>query len=87
MSSPNARGSMRKRGRGGDGHLFWAVLLVGVGLNSSGDPGMGSSCCELVLQKVVRLLVGLSWGGGGGGSAKREASPSVEREVEKCSRR
>ena len=76
MSSPNARGSMRKRGRGGDGHLFWAVLLVGVGLNSSGDPGMGSSCCELVLQKVVRLLVGLSWGGGGG---ERKARGVAER--------
>ena len=49
----------------GDGHLFWTVLLVGVGLNSSGDPHRGSSCWELVLWKVVRLLVGLSWGGGG----------------------
>ena len=50
-------------GGGGDGHLFRAVLLVGVGLNSSGDAGMGSSCCKLVLQKEVGLLVGLSWGG------------------------
>ena len=24
---------------GGDGHLFWIMLLVGVGLKSSGDPG------------------------------------------------
>ena len=48
--------------RGGDGHLFW---LVGVGLNSSGDPGRGSSCWGLVLLKEVGLLVGLSGGGGG----------------------
>ena len=38
---------------GGDGHLFWIMVLVGVGLDSSGD-----SCWELV-------LVGLDWGGGG----------------------
>ena len=36
MLSPNAWGSVRERG--GDGHLFWIMLLVGVGLNSSGDP-------------------------------------------------
>ena len=52
-------------GGGGDGHLFWIVLLVWVGLNSSGDPGRGSSCWGSVLRKEVRLLVGLSgWGGG-----------------------
>ena len=37
--------------------MFWIVLLVGVGLNSSGDSG-NSSCWELVLV----LVVGLSWG-------------------------
>ena len=47
-------------GGGGDGHLFWIVLLVGVGLNSSGDTGRDSSCWELVLQG---LLVGLGGGG------------------------
>ena len=42
MSSPNAWGSLREKGGGGcDGHLFRDVLLVGVGLNSSGDAGMG----------------------------------------------
>ena len=35
------------------------MLLVGVGLNSSGDPGRDSSCWELVLW---RLLVGLGRG-------------------------
>ena len=35
------RGDRRGRG-GGDGHLIWIVLLVGVGLNSSGDPGNSS---------------------------------------------
>ena len=44
---------------GGDGHLFWIMLLVGVGLNSSGDTGRDSSCWELVLW---RLLVGLGRG-------------------------
>ena len=47
------------------------MLLVGVGLNSSGDPGRDSSCWELVLRKEVRLLLELSWGGevaGSGGS-------------------
>ena len=52
-------------GGGGDGHLFWIVLLMGVGLNSSGDPGRGSSWWGLVLSKEVGLLVGLSGGGGG----------------------
>ena len=32
---------------------------MGVGLNSSGDPGRGSSCWGLVLSKEVGLLVGL----------------------------
>ena len=35
------------------------MLLEGVGLNSSGDPGRDSSCWELVLW---RLLVGLGRG-------------------------
>ena len=48
----------------GDSHLFCIVLLVGVGLNSSGDPSRGSSCWGSVLQKEVRLLVG-RWGRGG----------------------
>ena len=61
----NAWGSLRERG--GDGHLFWIVLLAGVGLNSSGDPGWVSSCWDLVLWKEVGLLVGLSGGGGEGG--------------------
>ena len=39
VPSPDAWGSLRERG--GDGHLFWIVLLAGVGLNSSGDPGLG----------------------------------------------
>ena len=52
-------------GEGGDGHLFWIVLLAGVGLNSSGDPGWVSSCWDLVLWKEVGLLVGLSGGEGG----------------------
>ena len=38
VPSPNAWGSLRERG-GGDDHLFWIVLLVGVGLNSLGDLG------------------------------------------------
>ena len=42
-----------------DGHLFWIVLLVVVGLNSSGHPDRGSSCWKLVLRKEVRLLMGL----------------------------
>ena len=46
---------------GGDGHLFW--IMLGVGLNSSMDPGRDSSSWGLVLQKEVRLLVGLSGGG------------------------
>ena len=37
------------------------MLLVGVGLKSSGDPGRNFSCWELVLQG---LLVGLGGGGG-----------------------
>ena len=37
------------------------MLLVGVGLNSSGDPGRGSSCWGLVLLREVELLVGLSF--------------------------
>ena len=62
MPSSNVWGSLRK-GRGGcDGHLFWIVLLAGVGLNSSGDPGRDSSSWDLVLRREVRLLVGLSWG-------------------------
>ena len=36
------------------------MLLAGVGLKSSGDPGRDSSCWELVLQG---LLVGLGGGG------------------------
>ena len=47
---------------GGDGHLFWIMLLVGVGLKSSGDPGRDFSCWELLLQG---LLVGLGRGGDG----------------------
>ena len=38
--SSNAWGSLRERGEGGgggsDGHLFWIMLLVGVGLNPPG---------------------------------------------------
>ena len=51
-------------GEGGNGHLFSIVLLVGVGSNSSG--GKVSTCWELhvVLQKEVRLLVGLLGEGG-----------------------
>ena len=48
---------------GGDGHLFW--IMLGVGLNSSMDPDRDSSCWGLVLRKEVRLLVGLSGRGGG----------------------
>ena len=40
------------------------MLLVGVGLNSSGDPDKASSCWEPVLPKEVRLLVGISGVGG-----------------------
>ena len=36
------------------------MLLVGVGLNSSGDPDGISLCWELVLWEEVRLLVGLN---------------------------
>ena len=50
-------------GGGGDGHLFW--IMLGVGLNSSTDPDRDSSCLGLVLWKEVRLLVGLSGEGGG----------------------
>ena len=64
MSSPNAWGSLRERwGVGGDGHLFWIIL--GVGLNIPMDPDRDSSCWGLVLWKEVGLLVGLSGGGGG----------------------
>ena len=52
-------GSLRKSG-GGDGHLFWIVLLVGVGLNSSGDTGRDSSCWELVL--IPTFAVWVLWG-------------------------
>ena len=48
---------------GGDGHLFW--IMLGVGLNSSMDPDRDSSCWGLVLWEEVRLLVGLSGGGRG----------------------
>ena len=41
------------RGGKGDGHLSWIMLLVGVGLNSSGDPDK-TSCWELVLREEVR---------------------------------
>ena len=41
------------------------MLLVGVGLNSSGDPDKDSSCWELVLQGEVKLVVELSGGRGG----------------------
>ena len=55
---------MRERGGGGgDGHLFW--IMLGVGLNSSMDSDWDSSCWGLVLWKEVGLLVGLSGGGGG----------------------
>ena len=58
------RGDLSRRGgEGGDGHLFW--IMMEVGLNSSRDPDRDSSCWELVFQKEVRLLVGLSGGGGG----------------------
>ena len=42
MPSPSAWGLLRE-GRG-DGHLSWVLLLVGVGLNSLGDPDGDSSC-------------------------------------------
>ena len=50
------------------------MLLVGVGLKSSGDPGRDFSCWEIVLQG---LLVGLDkggdgWSGGGGGVRGRD---------------
>ena len=51
-------------GGGGDGHLFWIMLEVG--LNSSTDPDRDSSCWGLVLWEEVRLLVRLSGGGGAG---------------------
>ena len=38
VPSSNAWGLLKERGWG-DGHLFWTVLFVGVGLNSSGDLG------------------------------------------------
>ena len=47
----------------GDDHLFWIMLLVEVGLNTSGDPDETSLCWELVLWEAVGLLVGLSGGG------------------------
>ena len=50
---------------GGDGHLSWVVLLVGLGLNSLGDLDKDASWWELVLQEAVRLVVGLSGGGCG----------------------
>ena len=56
MPSPNARGSLRERVD--DGQFFWIVLLVGVGLNSSGNLDKDFSCWELVLLKEVRLLGG-----------------------------
>ena len=39
MSFPNACGLLKKGGGGGDGHLSWIMLLVGVDLNISGDMG------------------------------------------------
>ena len=42
----------------------WIMLLVGVGLNSSGNPDVDSSCWELMLQEEVRLLVRLRRGKG-----------------------
>ena len=54
------------------------MLLVGVGLNSSGDTGRDSSCWELVLQGLLvrlgRLVLGgvrgrdMGWAWGGGGA-------------------
>ena len=41
------------------------MLLVGVGLNSSGNPDVDSSYWDLLLQEEVRLLVRLRGGGGG----------------------
>ena len=38
--------------------MSWVVVLVGVELNSSGDPDKDFSCWELVLRKEVRLVVG-----------------------------
>ena len=61
MSSPNAWGSLRERGGGGDGHLFW--IMLGVGLNNLMDPDRDSACWGLALWEEVRLLVGLSEGG------------------------
>ena len=57
MSSPNAWGSLRERG---DRH----IMLV-VGLISLMDPDRDSLCWGLMLQKEIRLLVGLSGGRGG----------------------
>ena len=51
---------------GGDGHLFWIMLLVGVRLKSSGDQSRDFSCWELVLQGLLVGLIGegdgWSWG-------------------------
>ena len=55
--SSNAWGSLRERGGGGDGHLFRIVLLAGVGLNSSGDPGRGSSSWGSVWEEQPELAV------------------------------
>ena len=60
MSSSNAWGLLREGGGGGgDGHLFWIMLLVGVGLNSSVDPDKASSCWELVLGAWAGLEAGV----------------------------
>ena len=60
----------RVRG-GGDGHLSWIMLLVGVGLNCSGDPDK-TLCWELVSREEVRPLVGLSGGVVAGSRGSRE---------------
>ena len=56
-------GVVEGEGGGGDGHLFW--IMLGVGLNNSVDPDRDSSCWRLALWEEVRLLVGLSGVGGG----------------------
>ena len=41
------------------------MLLVRVGMNSSGNPDVDSSCWDLLLQEEVGLLVRLRGGKGG----------------------
>ena len=62
VPSSNAWGLLKERG-GGDGHLFWIMLLVGVGLNSSGD--LGKDVLAASATERGQAIGGTKWVGGG----------------------